>query len=98
MSVKNERLEKIALKRVKKLLNIAKSIFGENPELADRFVELAWKIKTRYNLRLSQEFKIKFCRKCQSLWVPNETCRVRLRPSRLVVTCLKCGHEKRIPY
>ncbi len=92
------KMEKIAMERVKKLLKMADSIFEENPKLANRYVELAWKIKTRYNLRLSREFKIKFCRKCRSFLVPGETCRFRFRSSRMVITCLECGYEKRIPY
>lgn len=95
MGNQNEKVEEIALERVEKLINMATSVFEERPELAHRYVELAWKIKTSYNLRLPKELKLKFCRKCQSLWVPSETCRFRLRSSRIVITCLECGYEKR---
>ncbi|KXA95733.1 hypothetical protein AKJ65_00960 [candidate division MSBL1 archaeon SCGC-AAA259E19] len=94
-------LKKIALERVERLLDFASSVFKRRPDLAHRYAELAWKIKTRYNLRLPRRFKRKFCRKCQSFWAPGETCRVRLRPSsppHLAITCLKCGYVQRIPY
>ncbi len=98
---RNSKAESIAFERVEKLLDLASSIFEKNPDLANRYTELAWNIKTRYNLRLPFKLKRKFCRKCRAFWVPNETCRVRLRSSpspHIVITCLNCGHERRIPY
>lgn len=93
--------KELARERIEKLLSLASDIHEERPELADRYVELAWRIKTRCNLRLPDRLKRKFCRKCRSLWIPDKTCRVRTRSSRpphLIITCLKCGYIKRIPY
>ena len=97
---RKKNLTNVAEERVKRLIDLASSIFEERPELAHRYVELAWRIKTKYNLNLSKELKRKFCRKCRSFWVPGETCRVRIRTdgsSRLIITCLRCGHQRRIP-
>lgn len=91
----------IAMERVERLIDLASDVYDSRPELAHRYVELAWRIKTRYNLSLPSRLKRKFCRKCLSLWVPGVTCRVRLRPSRpphMAVTCLECGRVWRIPY
>lgn len=101
MGLRKADLKTTALERVERLLDMASSIYDERPELAHCYVELAWKIKTRYNLDLPSSLKRRFCRKCRSLWIPGETCRVRLRSSRpphVVVTCLECGYEKRFPY
>lgn len=101
MSRGNRGKESIAYERIEKLLNLAEEFFEDRPELAHRYVELAWKIKLRYNIRLSKDLKLKFCRKCRSLLVPSETCRVRLqssRPPHLAVTCLECGYVRRISY
>jgi len=95
------KIEQIAVERIEKLLNFATLVYNEKPKLAHRYAELAWNIKTRYNLELASELKNKLCRKCQSFWLPGETCRVRLRSSRsprIVITCLNCGYKKRIPY
>ncbi len=94
----NPKTEKIAQERVEKLLKIARKVFDENPKLAKRYVELAWKIKTRYNLDLPKRIRLKFCRKCQTLWVPEKTCRFRLNSSKVVISCLNCGCQKRYPY
>jgi len=98
MSERKQTKEKIASERLKKLIKMAEDVFEKNPELSDRYVELAWRIKTRYNLKLPKELKIKICRKCQTLQIPEKTCRFRLKDSKLVVTCLDCGHQKRYPY
>lgn len=93
--------EKIALERVESLIELASSTFEKRPELAHKYIELAWKIKTSYNLKLPKFLKRKFCRKCRTLWVPGRTCRVRIRSSRpphIAITCLECGRVKRIPY
>ncbi|MFP4006077.1 MAG: ribonuclease P protein component 4 [Candidatus Hadarchaeia archaeon] len=95
------KIEDLARERVKKLLNSAQEIHGDNPALADRYVDLAWKIKTKCNLRLGDSLKRKFCRKCRSVWIPGKTCRFRIsskRPPHLVITCEECGYIKRIPY
>lgn len=101
MTRNKSELKRIGKERVERLLDLASSVFDRRPELAHRYAELAWKIKTRYNLRLPKELKRKFCRRCQTFWVPGETCRVRLRspnPPRIVITCLECGYKRRVPY
>jgi len=91
----------IAAERVDRLFELAEQVFGKRPSLADRYVRLAWRLATRYNLRMPPHLKRKFCRKCLSFWRPGITCRVRTRsrpsPS-IVITCLRCGHRTRVPY
>ncbi|MEA1904525.1 MAG: ribonuclease P [Candidatus Hadarchaeota archaeon] len=98
---RRNRQKAIALERVERLLELARQIFKDRPKLAHRYVELAWRLKTRHNLKLPQRLKLKFCRKCRSPWIPGVTCRVRTRakrPPHVVITCLQCSYEKRIPY
>ena len=86
--------------RVGYLFKMAEGVFGKSQELADRYVRLAWKLSTRYNVRFPPSLKRKFCRRCKSFWVPSVTCRVRTRPDppRVVITCLRCGRITRLPY
>jgi ribonuclease P protein subunit RPR2 len=93
-----ERFKKIAMEQVEQLLGQADEVFGRRRDLADRYVELAWKIKTKYNLRLPKELKRKFCRKCLSFWRPGATCRVRKARGRVNVTCMRCGRIFRFPH
>jgi ribonuclease P protein subunit RPR2 len=90
-------IKEIAMERVEALLKQAGDVSSIRPELADRYVRLAWKIKTRYNLRLSRGIKRKFCRKCFSYWRLGVSCRVRVKSGKVVVTCLRCGETFRTP-
>ncbi|MDI6819738.1 MAG: ribonuclease P protein component 4 [Candidatus Hodarchaeaceae archaeon] len=87
----------IAAERIERLFELAERAFGERPELADRYVRLAWRLATRYNIRMPPHFKRKFCRKCLAFLKPGASCRVRIRPSYVVVTCLRCNHHIRLP-
>lgn len=65
--------------------------------LADRYVTLARKVGTRYNVRLLPEYRELYCRGCSTFWVEGRTVRTRLRSRRRVRTCLKCGRARRTP-
>jgi ribonuclease P protein subunit RPR2 len=65
--------------------------------LADRYVQLARRVGTRYNVRLPPEYRELYCRGCSSYWVEGRTVRTRLRGNRRVRTCLKCGRSRRVP-
>lgn len=92
--------KKLVAERVDRLFELAEGVFRKSPELADRYVQLAWRLATRYNVRFPPRLKRKFCRRCKSFWVPSVTCRVRTRPDppRLIITCLRCGRITRLPY
>jgi ribonuclease P protein subunit RPR2 len=65
--------------------------------LADRYVRLARKLGTRYNVRLLPEYRELYCRGCSVYWVEGRTVRTRLRAGRRVRTCLRCGRARRVP-
>ncbi len=77
---------KIARERVEYLLNLARKTGRK------RYVELAWRIKLRYRVKLPRELKYSFCRKCRSLSI-----KVRVRRGRISYICSSCGHVRRIP-
>lgn len=88
----------IAVERIERLFELAERVFEKHPELADRYVKLAWRIAMRYNIRLPATLKRKFCRKCLSFWKPGASCRVRIKPSYVITTCLRCGRQMRLIY
>ena len=93
-----DEFKNLAYERIERLFELAEGAFRERPELADRYMRAAWKLKTRYNLRLPKNLKLKFCRKCLSFWRPGESCRVRVKSGSVIITCLRCGRVKRLPY
>ncbi len=65
--------------------------------LSDRYVALARRIGTRYNVRLVPEYRELYCRGCSAFWVEGRTVRTRLRQGRRVRACLRCGRLRRVP-
>jgi len=94
-SVKDD-YKAIAAERIERLFELAEKAFEKHPEFSDRYVKLAWKIATRYNVRLPAALKRKFCRKCLSFLRPGASCRVRVQSGCVVVTCLRCDHVARL--
>jgi RNase P subunit RPR2 len=65
----------------------AKKVHATDPQLSSRYVATA-------------EYRRQICRNCNSLLVHGENCRVRVRQRRephVVVTCLNCGFQTRMP-
>ncbi|MCK4335183.1 MAG: ribonuclease P [Candidatus Aenigmarchaeota archaeon] len=98
--VKPETWKKIAKERIKILFDQAGKEFKKHPERSKRYVELARKMGMRYNVRLTKEMKMRFCKKCFSYLKPGVNCRVRTRRDKqsVVLTCLDCGFVSRYPY
>lgn len=66
--------------------------------LARRYTSLARKIGMRYTVRVPTDLKRMTCKNCMLPLLPGRTSRVRLRPGTLTITCLECGHSRRIPH
>lgn len=97
MLKREKKLErKIANERIRILIEKAEKMKVEDYELARRYVELAKKISMRYRVRIPKELKVKFCKKCFYPYKLGKF-RVRVRKSRVIITCLNCGFERRIP-
>jgi len=92
--------EQIVKERIRKLLDQAREVFRERPELAHRYAGLARRISLRYNIRLPKDFKRHICKKCHKYLVPGSNCRVRARKDQqaVIVKCLECGNIMRFPY
>jgi len=89
---------RIARERISTLFALAEREAGSgHRELADRYVGLARRIGTRYNVRLLPEYRELYCRGCSAYWVEGVTVRTRLRSGRRSRTCLRCGRVRRSP-
>lgn len=88
---------RIARERVSILFHEAERVFSQNPKRADRYVSLARKIAMKVNIHLSSFQRRKFCRFCYRFLCTGVNSRVRIRPGKIVITCLSCGKSSRIP-
>ncbi len=94
-------IRKIARGRIDRLFELAESVAREHPERARRYVELARKIGQRYNVRIPKRWKYRFCKRCNTFWIPGETVTVRLKPDpqpHIEYICKHCGARRRHPY
>lgn len=92
-------MKQIARERVDILFQRANAFSVANPKLSIRYVECARKIAMAAKIRLPQDFRRRICKKCNSLLIYGENCRVRIRQKRephIVITCLNCGSQKRV--
>lgn len=87
---------RIAAERVDRLVGLAdEAVRAGRLDRAFRYAELAWLVKTRYQLRGSA-VDGRVCRACRAFLAPSTT-RVRLSGGKRSVTCLACGHVRRRP-
>ena len=89
--------KKIASERIKELLQISE-IYKDDEILSINSIKTAVAISKRHKIRIPQNYKRMFCKKCYIPYIPNRTVRIRTGRGKVTFTCLKCGHIKRIPY
>ena len=93
-------VKQIARQRIQILFEQAKKVGRSNPKLAMQYVLSARKIAMAAKVRMPIEFRRETCKECNSLFVQGVNCRVRIKQKRephVVVTCLNCGNQTRIP-
>lgn len=86
----------IAHERVEILINRARNYMYQDYKLARRYISLAKRIAERYRIKIPKELKLIFCKKCLYPY-RSDKFRVRVNKSRVVITCLNCGEERRVP-
>jgi ribonuclease P protein subunit RPR2 len=92
--------KRIALQRVKILFQQAKKLYRINPQLSTRYITNARKIAMAAKIPFPQFYRRQICKKCNTLLVQGDSCRVRIKQKRephMVITCLNCGRITRIP-
>src|ERR1700690_2375300 len=90
----------IARQRIQILFEQAKKVSRADPKLASQYVLSARKIAMAARIRMPLEFRRETCKECNALFVHGVNCRVRIKQKRephVVVTCLNCGNQTRIP-
>jgi ribonuclease P protein subunit RPR2 len=93
-------VKQVAIQRIQTLFRLAKEFIHKDPALAQRYVEVARKIAMAASVHLPKEYKLQVCRRCKSFILPGVNCRVRIKQRRephLVITCLICGKQMRMP-
>lgn len=89
----------IARERIDILFTEAlKAALAGNAARANRYVELARRIGMRYNVRIPQAHRRRFCKVCYAYLLPGRTATVRVGSGRVVAHCHACGATMRVPH
>ena len=92
--------KRIAMHRIQRLFSLANEVFQDDHSLAQRYVDVARKIAMAARVRLPIEYRRQVCRHCKTFILLGVNCRVRIKQRRephVVITCLNCGKQMRIP-
>jgi ribonuclease P protein subunit RPR2 len=93
--IRTHAMTNTARRRIDTLLDLAREMARKNDvQYMRRYVQLAWKLSTRYNVRIPRERKRWICKTCFAYLLPGVTARVRIK-GQTKVTCLLCGAVKR---
>jgi ribonuclease P protein subunit RPR2 len=84
--------------RISHLFSEAHDVREKDPSLASRYVFLARKLSAKAKVRMRREFKRKFCKHCNSYFVPGKNYTVRTTGKTVTYTCKNCGKWMRIGY
>jgi len=84
----------IARQRIATLLELAETMWERDKALSKRYVRLARRIAMRHRIRLGNAL---FCKKCDSIFVPGRTVKVRKSASRgaVLYVCMECGAARK---
>ena len=94
-----KKIKSIAQERIDILLTRADSIYSNDPDLAQRYGNLARKIAMKARIRIPEKWRMRFCHHCKKYLYPGITTRVRIKsqkPSRVVYFCELCGEKARV--
>ncbi|HUU76630.1 MAG TPA: ribonuclease P [Methanoregulaceae archaeon] len=89
--------KRLARERIAELFRQADLMFPENPAWSHRCVHLARKIAMRQRIRIDRRFRRRFCHHCYHYLVPGVNMRARVKRGMVVITCLECRRQMRIP-
>ncbi|MFW9966422.1 MAG: ribonuclease P protein component 4 [Candidatus Thorarchaeota archaeon] len=90
--------KRLAMARIRLLWKQALEIVKTDSDGARTCMQVASRIAQRVRIKVPREIKRKMCRRCGTVLIPGESCRVRMRNNRskhLTVTCIACGNITR---
>lgn len=101
MIFKKKVIEKdIARQRINILFKKAEKEYFQDKDLSRMYIALILKIARHTNVRLKKKYRLRICKKCNSILIPSVNCKIRIRSKRekhLVIHCLECGYFWRHP-
>ena len=88
--------QKIGLERIYRLFELAEQEFSRHPERSRRYVELARKIGTKNKVKVPNELRKSFCKKCGSFLKQGTNSSLGKEGSLLTLACKECGFVRKM--
>jgi len=85
-------------RRIKELFDQAEVAAKTSMELASYLVKRAYKISLVTRVKLSKEYRRRFCKNCNAYLISGKNATIRTQRGKVVITCKECKHITRIPY
>lgn len=94
---RSKEVEQIARERIEILFEEAqRAVSRGKGERAKRYVVMARRLGTRYNVSIPGRLRRWVCPSCGAFLVPGVNATTRLRPQRIVISCKACGAVRRV--
>ncbi len=88
---------KIATERIERLFEAAGDVYETDESLSNRYIIIAKKIAMKYRIKIPDQYRMGYCRKCLSFFSPGKNTRTRINHGKVSVTCMNCGYTRRYP-
>ena len=87
-----------ALNEIADILDDARKVFDNKPDLAHKYAKKARRTALKYKLKLPLILRRRICKNCFSFLVPGKNLRVRTQRGHVVYYCLECKKFMRFGY
>ncbi len=88
-------MQKLAAERIHYLLELAENEFETHPQRSRRYVEICQKLQQRSRLKMPQELKESFCKKCNAYWKRGKNVLVSTEGTFSIFECTECGARRK---
>ncbi len=89
-------VQKIALERIYRLMDLALAEWKTNPERSKDYLMLMKKISMRNKVKIPKEVKELYCKKCFSVLMDSADKETRIKGKIVFIKCRKCGNTKKV--
>ena len=100
MAENSDLVRRIAMERMRRLFELARSRGERNDELSSRlerrYVRILREISAHYRVRMPKEMSAGICKRCDRVLIPGVSSTVRVASSGYLVYRCECGAEKHV--
>ena len=95
-SQKKKFIKSVVAESISLLLKEAENNYLKHPGRSNSYIKMLWNLVKKYKIKLTDDQKLSFCKKCLAYWMHNETVKVAFNSklNAFCFICSKCGYKK----